>query len=206
MSSSPPGFSSIVRALALLVGAFAGLVVFIYYFLPSPTMSQAAGIVLDAVLLLVAAAMFLAAFHLVWRHAGRVAQTRLSALVLAGFALAFAGGLLDGYQQGLGGWIFRWVISPGLAAVFALLPIFLAYALIRHLNTRELGMALFALSFLVVLLGQTPMLAERFPLLAAMRHNVLIGPATAAFRGLLLGLALGLVLALIMRFWGGGEA
>ncbi len=206
MSSSSPSFTFIVRALALLVGAFAGLIVFVYYFWPSPTIGRVAAAALDTALLLVAAAMLYAAFFLAWRHARRARYERLSVLTLVGFALAFGGGLLGGFQQGMGGWMFRWVISPGLAAVFALLPIFLAYALYRHLDTRDVGMAIFAVSFLVVMLGQAPALSERIPLLAAMRHHVLVGPTAAVFRGMLIGLALGLVIAIFGRLWGGGEA
>ncbi|RME85123.1 MAG: hypothetical protein D6775_03675, partial [Caldilineae bacterium] len=124
----------------------------------------------------------------------------LSGLLVLGFAVTFVVGMLPaGFSLGAGRWLYDSVLAPGLAALFALLPVFLAYALVRHLRVQELGGALLALTLLLVLLGQTPLVIERLPLLAALRHDILIGPAAAAFRGMLIGLALGIVLSVFSR-------
>ncbi|MCP4168426.1 MAG: hypothetical protein GY759_21385 [Chloroflexi bacterium] len=190
----------VMRWLALLFGMLSGTIIFFNYFLPSPTLDGIAQPILQWVVLLTGASLLFAAIHLLMQHARRLMQNPASGLLVLGFAVTFVAGLLaEGFSNGLGLWIYRWTIAPGMAALFALLPIFLAYALYRRLHVRDVGMFLFAATLLIVLIGQTPALVERFPVLAALRHNVLIGPAAVAFRGVLIGLALGIVLSVLAR-------
>lgn len=202
MSTDPRLPPSIFRTLAGIVAGAAGVVVFLNYFLPGAAITLLAQPVLQAVVLLAAVALLLASARLAVRHIGQIRRSPASIALVAGFALALTAGLRpQGFEGGMGAWVYQWLLGPGLAAVFALLPIFLVYALWRHLRLRDAGMALFALSLLAVLLAQTPWLAGRFPVLALVRHNLLVGLGAATFRGVLIGVALGLILAALSRLF-----
>ena len=191
---------SILRIAAVIVGALTGILLFLQYFLPAPALNAFAQPVLKWIVLLSGAALLLAAANLLRLHVRNLRQRPASIALLVGFAVAFVVGLLPaGFESGAGLWLYRWLLAPGLAALFALLPIFLVYALYRHLNLRDLAAVFFAIGLLVVLLGQTPLLTERLPFLAALRHNLLVGPAAAALRGVLIGLALGVILGVFSR-------
>ena len=178
-----------------------GVVVFLQYFFPtSATLTGLAQPFLQWVVLLTATALLLAVANLVARHVRQLPQQQLSGFLLVGFAVMFLAGLLPaGYEHGLGQWLYRWLLAPGLAALFALLPIFLGYALVQRLRIRDVGGLLFALALVLVLLGQTPLLVDKLPFLAAIRHDILIAPVAAVFRGVLIGLALGVILTTLSR-------
>ncbi len=198
-----PSTPTLVRILALVVGGVAGAVVFFNYFAPVSPISELAQPVLQAVVLLTAAALLWGSLHLLVRHLGQMRHNRASIAVVVGFVLTFVSGLFPGgYDAGWGRWVLEWLLVPGLAALFALLPIFLAFALYQRLRIRDLGGLFFVLGLLLVLLGQTPALA---PLLGGLRHNLLVGPVAAAWRGVLIGLALGIVLAAFSRLRLGAE-
>lgn len=183
------------RAIAFWLGILTAIILFLQYFLPTTWLSNLAQPFLFWIIALTATALVLAAANLWFKHLRRIPDSISSTLLVAGFGVALVAGLLpNGFEAGLGQWIYRWLIAPGLAALFALLPIFLAYALYRHLQLRSVGSVLLALSLVLVLLGQTPLIAERVPVLAALRHDILIGPAAVAFRALIILLALGLTL------------
>ena len=175
--------------------------VFLNYFFPdAAAIASLAQPLLKWVVLLTAAAMLFAALNLLSRHLRNLPGSAASGLLLLGFALAFVAGLLpEGFFGGLGGWFYQWLIAPGLAALFALLPIFLVYALFHRLQVKHFGMVLFVVSMLLVLVGQMPGLVESFPVLSVIRHDILIGPAAAAFRGVLIGIALGVILTVLTR-------
>lgn len=192
--------SSLARALSKFLAIAAGLVLFVHYFAPGPAVEALAQPLLSWIVLLSGAALLFAAANLLRRHVGRLQESPISGFLVLGFVATLIAGLLPaGFEGGAGQWLYRWIIASGLAALFALLPIFLAYALYRHLSFRDLGTLLLAISLIVVLLGQTPWLAEQVPLLAALRHDVLIGPSAAALRGVLIGLAAGTVLNVLGR-------
>jgi len=199
--SDSPSLRTVWRVLALLIGLVSGAVVFLQYFFPnSITLTSLAQPVLQWVVLLTAAALLLAIGNLLVRHVRQFPQQRLSGFLLAGFAVMFIAGLLPaGFEDGLGQWLYRWLLAPGLASLFALLPVFLGYALIQRLHIREFGALLFAVAFLVVVLGQTPLLVDKLPIFAAIRHDILIAPVAAVFRGILIGLALGAILTVLTR-------
>lgn len=202
MSTDPRLSPSLFRTLAALVAGVAGVVVFLNYFLPGTAITLLAQPLLQAVVLLTAVALLLASLRLLVRHLVQIRRSPASIALASGFVLALAAGLLPaGFEGGIGAWVYQWLLGPGLAAVFALLPIFLVYALWRHLRLRNAGMVLFALSLLIVLLAQTPWLAARVPALAMARHNLLVGLGAAVFRGVLIGLAVGLILATLSRLF-----
>ncbi len=189
------------RALALLLAAGTALILFLHYFLPAPAVQRLAQPLLGWIVQLSAAALLLAMLHLLHRHAARLRQAPLDALVILAFLLTFAAGLLPAdFLSGSGRWLYQWLLGPGLAALFALLPIFLAYALLRHLRLRSVPAGLFALGFLIVLAGQTPALTAIAPWSAALRHNLLIGPGAAALRGVLIALALAALFSALQRW------
>ena len=184
-----------------MIGLTGGVVVFLQYFFPdSATLTSLAQPFLQWVVLLTAASLLLAIGNLLARHVRQLPGQHLSGFLIAGFVVMFVAGLLPaGYTEGLGQWLYRWLLAPGLAALFALLPIFLGYALIQRLHIRDFGALLFAVTLVLVLLGQTPLLVDKLPFLAAIRHDILIAPVAAVFRGILIGLALGVILAILTR-------
>ncbi len=201
MFSDSPSFRTIWRVLATLVGLVGGVVIFFQYFFPtSPTFTSLAQPFLQWVVLLTAASLLLAIGNLLIKHVRQLPQQQLSGFLLVGFAVMFVAGLLpSGFEYGLGQWLYRWLLAPGLAALFALLPIFLGYALVQRLRIRDVGGLLFALALVLVLLGQIPLLVDKLPFLAAIRHDILIAPVAAVFRGVLIGLALGVILTTLSR-------
>ncbi len=200
MPSSP---RSLPQKLAVLLAIIAGGLAFLDYFFTLPILRTPTQIVLKIVILTSAAALMLAAFNLLWRHIRQARAKKLESIgVILGFIVMFIAGLLPTtYQAGVGRWLYEWLLAPGMAAIFALLPIFLIYALLRHLDIRSLGGALLFAAFVIVLLGQTPWIAHALPWLAMTRYHLLTGPAAIAFRGVLLGIALGILITLITRFF-----
>ncbi len=187
--------------LALILAFVSGILAFSNYFFQLPLLVAPTQFLLKTTVLVSGAALMIAAINLLWRHMKRTASGDVgSILLVTGFIVAFVAGLLpDGFHGGVGGWLYQWVLAPGMAAVFALLPIFLAYALYRHLSVREIGGFLLFLGMIIVLLGQMPSLIAYFPFLAAFRHDLLIGPTAAAFRGVIFGVATGVVLAILLK-------
>lgn len=183
------------RAIAFWLGILTAIILFAQYFLPDTWLSSLAQPFLFWIIALTATAIVLAAGNLWLKHLRKFSDNASSALLVVGFIGALVAGLLPGgFEEGQGQWIYHWIIAPGLAALFALLPIFLAYALYQHLQLHSVGSILLAISLVLVLLGQTPHITERVPLLAALRHDILIAPTAAAFRALIILLALGLTL------------
>jgi hypothetical protein len=202
MSIDPRPSSSVFRTFVGVVAGAAGVVAFLNYFLPDTAITLLARPLLQAVVLLTALGLLLTSARLVVRHLLRIRRSPASGALAVGFALALAAGLLpEGFEGGVGAWLYQWLLGPGLAAVFALLPVFLVFALWRHLRLGDAGLVLFALSLVLVLLAQTPWLATRVPALAAARHNLLVGLGAAVFRGLFIGLAVGLILAALSRLF-----
>ncbi len=196
-------FHRLPEWLAIILAFLSGLLAFSNYFFDLPWLVTPTQFLLKTVVLVSAAALTLAAFNLARRHVQRARQKDVgSLLLLAGFIVAFIAGLLPGgFQTGLGGWLYQWLLAPGMAAIFALLPIFLAYALFRRLSVRDLGGFLLFVGMVIVLVGQIPSLASNFPVVAAFRHDLLIAPVAAAFRGVLLGLAVGALLAIFLKLF-----
>jgi hypothetical protein len=189
--------------LAILLAFLSGLLAFSNYFFKASFLVAPTQFLLKTVVLVSGAALVMAAFNLAWRHAGRAREKKVGSLLLiGGFVVTFVAGLLPGgFQAGLGGWLYQWLLAPGMAALFALLPIFLAYALFRHLSMRDLGGFLLFVGMVIVLIGQIPSLTSTFPILAALRHDLRTGPAAAAFRGVILGLAIGAILAIFVKLF-----
>jgi len=189
--------------LAVLLAFVAGLMVFGNYFFPRSFLTAPTQFLLKAVILVSGAALLMASFNLAWRHAKRATRKDVgSLLVVGGFIVAFVAGMMpEGFQAGIGGWLYQWLLAPGMAAMFALLPIFLAYALFRHLKLQDVGGFLLFLGMIAVLLGQIPALVAPFPWLSIFRHNLLVVPAPAAFRGVILGLATGVILAVFLKLF-----
>jgi len=192
---------SVPRLLAVLMALTSGLLALGNYFFGLAIFTTATQFVLKVTVLTSGAALLMAALHLAVRHVTRARHKDVGSLLLVlGFVLMFVAGLAPGgFGAGLGGWLYRWLLVPGMAALFALLPIFLAYALFRHLSVRDTGGVLFLLGLVIVLMGQTPALATKVPALAGLRHSLLIGPVAAAFRGVILGLSLGALMAIILK-------
>ena len=186
---------------ALILAFVAGIMVFADYFLSTPFLAGPAQGLLKITMLVSGGAVLLTAFRVAWRHGRQARAHHGPSMVLVGaFGLMFLAGLLpEGYLTGLGGWLFQWLLAPGMAALFAMLPIFLAYALLRHLDLRDAGGILLFVGMLVVLVGQIPHLTARVPFLAGLRHDMLIAPVSAAFRGVLMGLAIGVTLSVLYR-------
>jgi len=193
--------------LALVVALAAGTLTFANYFFPQSFLKTPTQALLKLSMLVSGGALLLAALNLGWRHWPKAREKDPgSLLLLGGFGMMFIAGMLPGgYLTGMGRWLYHWALAPGMAAVFALLPIFLAVALLRHLSLRDFGGILLFLSMVTVLLGQMPGLTTHIPFLAGARHDILIAPAAAAFRGILLGIAVGSILALLrstlLRRW-----
>ena len=187
--------------LAIILAFLAGLIIFADYFWKIPILSSTSQFLLKTVVLVSATAILLAAFNLAVRHTGKLRSPKLESwLLVGGFIIAFGVGLMpEGFNAGAGRWLYHWLLAPGMAAIFALLPIFLAYALLRRFHLRDFGGFLFFLGMVITLLGQTPPIAARFPLLARARQTLLSGPVAIAFRGVILGLALGALLAILLR-------
>ena len=195
--------NALAQRLALILAIFAGGLVFLDYFTVIPALRTPTQIILKTVMLTSAAALALAAFNLLLRHARQI-RTRNpeSVLLTAGFIIMFGAGFLpSAYRAGLGHWLYEWLLAPGMAATFALLPIFLAYALFRRLDIRSLGGILLFLAFVVVLLGQIPWFSHALPWLATIRRLTLVDGASVAFRGVLMGIAMGVLITLLTRLF-----
>jgi hypothetical protein len=194
-------FSRLPAWIGLGLALAAGLVLFVNYFFPLALLNAPAQFLLKTGMLTSAGALLLILVQLVRRHGPQARQRQPgSILLLTGFGIMFGAGLLSGrFDTGVEGWLYQWALAPGMAAIFALLPIFLIFALTRRLRIRDLGGFLFFLGMVFVLLGQMPGLSRVTPFFAATRHDIFIAPAAAAFRGVLLGLALGGILAILRR-------
>ncbi len=186
--------------ITLAVGVLAGALSLASYFFPRGPWIGPAQFLLKTTMLTFAGALLLGVGHLLWRHWPGVRQKQAQSLLLwGGFLLMFLAGMaMGGFRVGLAGWLYHWALAPGMAAVFALIPIFMAYALWRHLSVRDVGGVLFLAGLILVLMGQIPGFLAFLPGLAVWRRALLVGPVAAAFRGVLLGVALGSILAFLI--------
>ena len=141
------------------------------------------------------------------RDWGYSAVTLVSFLVVLVVGLAKVGGApgLQGGVASAGTWldtIFRAVLSPLHATLFALLAFYVASASYRTFRARSLETTLLLLSALIVLLGRTPFGAELtlwlpesldFLRIENLSLWILRVPNTAGQRALMIGVALGIV-------------
>jgi len=149
-------------------------------------------------------AAFIAALSIIFVHFKRIQNTKKSPLtVLNSSALLISMGLMavlgivgqltKGTPLPLFVDIFRNVINPAGAAIFAMLGFFITSASYRAFRARSLEASILLVSALLIMLGRIPIgeqLWSQFPALADWLSSV---PNAAAQRGILIGAAVGAI-------------
>lgn len=156
-----------------------------------------AGIILDWVGFIAAAALILGILNLLGVHARRMAAGNgYSAVLIVGMVAVFGLAVTDALGQTQGGVlaIFNLVQLPLEAALGSLLAFFLLFASVRMMHhRRNLGAVLFLASTLFFLLAQGPQIGAFNSWLLPLRNWLESVVVVAGMRGLLLGIALGVV-------------
>jgi hypothetical protein len=182
------------RSLPALLVVVIGLLLLLDYILINPTLATVSSGLLELIVLLAAGAAVAGATTLVLRHWTDVAERRGdplgSGVLLGGFAVMVVAGFYPG-SAGASDPAVRWLVAallaPLVAALFAMLFVFVLLAARRGLarRTRQMTVMLAAAAVVVVLL--LPIggaLGQALATLADWAINVPIG---AVFRGLLIG-------------------
>jgi hypothetical protein len=185
------------RALPAALVVIVGLVLLIDFVVVNPTLAGLAGLLIEYVVLLAAAAAITGALALTAAHVTDLLHRRGdrvgSILVLAGMGLMLVAGFYPG-STGVTDPAVRWLVgallAPLIASLFALLFIFLLAAVYRglRLRAREMGVMLAAAAVVLVLL--LPIGGPPGDWLSASAGWVLAVPITGVFRGLLIGIAI----------------
>jgi hypothetical protein len=174
-----------------------GLLLLLDFIILNPALATLADLLLELVVLLAAAAALAGGVALVLRHWTELVERRGdppgSMALLAGFTVILLAGLYPGSSGSTDPavrWIVAALLTPLIAALFALLFIFLLGAAGRSLTirTREGALMLAAAAAVVVLL--LPLGGSAGDWLAGAADWTLAVPIGGAFRGLLIGVAI----------------
>jgi hypothetical protein len=173
-----------------------GLLLLVNFVVINPLLAGAAAALLDIVLLLAAGAALAGGVSLLVRHGSHLVQGREdrigSAVLLGGMLAMLAVGLYPG-SAGASDPAVRWLVAalllPLIAALFAMLFVFLLVAMRRGVALRSRQAAVMLLAAAVVVLLLLPLGGLLGQLTARVSDWVLAVPVGAAFRGLLIGVA-----------------
>ena len=163
----------------------------------------------ETVVALGAVTLLLGVLNVVLLHVRRIrlgeSEWSFSLLLLLALVGTFVTGVVapTGVFSPIVSWLFDHLIAPGQAALFALLPFFLAVAAWRYLRIDRQGGGWMLVGALLMILIQMPasaggLLLGDIPLLAAL----LGAPITAMMQGVLLGGALTLLAAALRLILG----
>lgn len=188
------------RGIAAAITAVVGIVVLANFFVRNASLRALQSTLLDWVMLLAAVALLLGVLNIVRTHARKIGQRGegwpYSIVLLA----AVAAVLFFGIRSAAPGpaapsvdWIFRNILVPLQATIFALLAFFVAFAAYRALRARNLESLILVVTALIVLVGQIPFAGDLWTALPRVKEWILAVPSTAGARGILLGAALGAV-------------
>jgi hypothetical protein len=189
---------SLLSVINVIVAVTAGLIVLLGYFLPGIFGGVRALFVQWAVILagfaLLVGIINLFRVHLKKARASPAQGVNSIVLILTLLATM----IIVGWNGPTGEWalwIFNTFQVPVEISLLAILAVVLAYAAVRLLRRKVDRFSLiFLLTFLLVILGTTPMIFfEEFDLLQTIRTWIAQVPALAGARGLLLGIALGTI-------------
>lgn len=183
------------RLAAPLVGATVGILLLADLVVVNPTLHAAAGVVLDLVILVAAAAALAGAVSLGWRHLDRLYRRRPDAAgsiaVLAGMAAMLIAGLRPGAgaDDPAVGWLLAALVLPLVASIFGLLFVFTLAAARRAMSRRQRETAVMLGAAGVVLVLLLPIGGEVGEGLSRASGWALTVPIAGAFRGLLIATA-----------------
>jgi hypothetical protein len=174
-----------------------GLLLLLDYVIINPALATIADLLLELLVLLAAAAALAGAVALVLRHWTELVERRGDPLgsvaLLAGFAIILLAGLYPG-SSGSTDPAVRWLVAallgPLIAALFALLFVFLLGAAGRGLMIRSRESALMLAAAAVVIVLLLPVGGAAGDWLAGAADWTLAVPVGGAFRGLLIGIAI----------------
>ncbi|HEY7462829.1 MAG TPA: hypothetical protein VH987_00105 [Candidatus Limnocylindria bacterium] len=184
------------RSLPVALVAFIGILLLLDFVLINPTLAAVADVLLELTVLVAAGAALAGAVALVLRHWTDLVERRGdppgSVVLLAGLGLMVIAGFYPG-SAGAGDPAVRWLVAaflaPLIAALFALLFIFVLRALRRgvELRPRQMAVMLTAAGIMLVLL--LPIGGAPGEWLAGAAGWALAVPIGSVFRGLLIGIA-----------------
>jgi hypothetical protein len=167
----------------------------------APFLHQVSTALYQWTVILAALALLLGVANVVLIHVHRIyagGRDWGGSLVLVVMLLAvFIAGLVepDGASGDMVEWAFDAIIAPGQASLFALLAFFMAGAAYRYVRIGRPGGAWMLAGMLVIFLVQMPASASLTPsALGPIVNWLLMEPATAIVRGVLLGSSLGLAI------------
>lgn len=188
--STPPILST---ALASAVG----LLVLLDLIVAAPLLDAVGAALVEYGLIVAAFALLLGVLNLLTVHNRKVQERTVGwpyslFLILVATSL-FVFAIFWGPEMPLFEWLLRYVLVPLQSSFFALLPFFLVGVAFRALRVNSVERLLFVLSAALVIVGATPLGVLFGSALSEARTALLVVPATAGGRGLLLGIALGTI-------------
>ncbi len=191
--------ATLKRVIPALVAILSGIVVLADFLVENPVLDEAGGTLIRWAVLVAAFALIVGILNIFIVHAGRVIRRRKGwpysvVLVLAMWAVVIFG-LLDpaGPAGVIPSWIFRYVLYPLQATLFALLAFFALSAGYRAFRRRTVDATIMLISASLVLLGQAFTISDWGRWLPAIRDWILSVPTVAGMRGILLGVTLGVI-------------
>ncbi|OGO15044.1 MAG: hypothetical protein A2Z14_08010 [Chloroflexi bacterium RBG_16_48_8] len=186
----------------VVIAAVVGLIVLLGYFISSPLILDLRQLLMQWAVILAAAAIFMGLINLFIVHWNKVndqtAGWAYSAILIFLLLVSLALGLIFGPDFEVMFLLFNYVQLPIEAGLMALLAVSLVVAGFRMVSRRrDIFSFLFALTAILVLLGNSPWLMGSDSTVAHLIGNVRAWVAqvwsAGGARGILLGVALGAV-------------
>lgn len=186
----------------ILFGFVVGLVMFLQYFIPHPTMQRLNGLVLDWKQVVIGMTLILGVWSLVRFHLARVQRKAeswaYSIVTLVGFLVMVVSGLVWTSERGPYEWMFDNVQAPMQSTMFALLAFYVASASYRAFRARTVQATLLLAAGVIVMLGRVPIgdamgvtVNDTRVSMATLAQFVLDVPNLATKTGILIGVGLG---------------
>jgi len=198
------------RQIPLVICFICGMFMLVQSFIPHPVLVSVYEGVLRWAMVIGVFAVAIGIGTLVRLHYRRIARRSprwiYSIVVLAGFLVTAAAGIIGGPRGKWIDWISENVLVPLDATMFSLLAFFMASAAYRAFRARTMEATLLLAAAIIVMFGSVPIgdflwqhivpqsLAAKVPFLPeAVAEWIMSVPNTAARRGIMIGAALGAI-------------
>ncbi len=193
------------RILPIIAAILCGLALLADLLLDVPVVNAIGSTLLEGIMILGAFGLILAAVKLVTYHVGclvhRESSPGGSVVLLVGLLIALGLGLFRSTGTELQ-WLFDYVYEPLQATMAALLAFFGIQGAYRAFRLCSGEAAVLLVSALFALLAQLPIASAISPVLPRLREWMVMVPAAAGMRGILLGVSLGAAIASLRILFG----
>jgi len=179
----------------MLITLIVGLWMFADYFIVDPLVQSSASEIKKWATLILGWMLVYGGLSALKHHLGRVykkeSQWYWDAYTVTLMLVFIAAGLIQTTGGPICSWMYTYMLSPPLSAMYSMLAFYIIGALYRTLRMRTGEIAVMTIVVLIIVAANCPLLVGYFPIVGDSASWILSVPSTGATRGFLIGAAIG---------------